>query len=185
MLLSVYRRRLPEVFRPVTTQTGSLLPFVEYLERTRRPKPVPVLWRGEEINAAVQATPACGRGSVALSHAQLSDIGAVAPGLSLTIQSVQPGTRLSPHRHSFWHLYTVLSGSGHILLEDDPERVPLAHNDWIFIPPWCVHALDNSNSPLPLLLAALQNLPQTAAIGSLFRQEGDDPAQVVHANPAL
>lgn len=168
----------------MTTQTGSLLPFVEYLERTRRPKLTPVLWRREEIAAAVRATPASGRGSVALSQAQLFETGAVAPGLSLTIQSVQPGTRLAPHRHSFWHLYTVLSGSGHILLEDDPEWVPLAHDDWIFIPAWCVHALDNGSSTLPLRLAALQNLPQSAAIGNLFRQEGDDAPHVVYASAA-
>ena len=165
----------------MTIQTGCLLAFADYLERTRRPKPNPVLWRAQDIDALVQAMPACGRGSVALSHAQLPQDGAVAPGLSLTIQSVQAGTRLPPHRHSFWHLYTVLSGTGHIVLEETPQPVPLAHNDWIFIPAWCEHALDNTGSPTPLLLAALQNLPQSAAIGSLFRQERDELPQVIHA----
>jgi gentisate 1,2-dioxygenase len=155
------------------------------LEQTRRPKLGPVLWRAQDINAAVQASPASGRGSVALSHDQLRESGAVAPGLSLTIQSVQAGARLPPHRHSFWHLYTVLSGSGGIVLEDDPQRLPLAHNDWIFIPAWCAHALDNSESRTPLLLAALQNLPQNAAIGSLLRQEQDDAPQLIYANTAL
>src|SRR3569833_39943 len=123
------RRRRLEELADVTIQTGCLLAFADYLERTRRPKPKPVLWRAQDIEALVPAMPACGRGSEAMSQAQLPQDGAVAPGLSLTIQSVQAGTRLPPHRHSFWHLYTVLSGTGHIVLEETPQLVPLAHND--------------------------------------------------------
>jgi gentisate 1,2-dioxygenase len=121
---------------------------------------------------------------VALSHAQFPEAATAAPGISLTIQSVQAGTRLPPHRHSFWHLYTVLDGSGGILVEDDIQPLPLASNDWIFIPAWCAHALDNSDGRVPLVLAALQNLPQSAAIGSLLRQERDDVPQLVYANTA-
>lgn len=169
----------------VNIETGSLLAFGDYLERARRPKLAPVLWRARDISAAVEAEPGSGRGSVALSQAHPDAAGAVAPGLSLTIQSVQAGVRVPPHQHSFWHLYTVLGGSGGILLEDNTQPLALALNDWIFVPAWCTHALDNSSGSTPLVLAALQNLPQNAAIGSLLRQEQDDVPQVVYANAAL
>ena len=169
----------------MTARNGSLLAFAQYLQQTRRPREKPVIWRAQDISSAVSAMPVGDRGSVALSHGRPGEVGVAAPGLSLTIQSLPAGTRLAPHRHSFWHLYTVMSGAGAILLDDDATPLRLARNDWIFVPAWCQHALDNSGGRVPLTLAALQNLPQNAAIGSLLRQEKDQEPQVIYAGDAL
>src|SRR3569833_794273 len=103
------RRRRLEELADVTIQTGCLLAFADYLERTRRPKPNPELWRAQDIDALVQAMPACGHKSVALSHAHLPQDGAVAPGLSLTNQTKQADTQQPPHQQTNRHKNTVLS----------------------------------------------------------------------------
>lgn len=158
---------------------AQLAVFADYLSRARRPQERPAQWRWQEIDAALASYPHGERGTAALVSRDRDGGGEVAPGLSLAVQTVLPHSGTTAHRHSFWHLYWVAAGAGELALADEAPR-PLSFGDVVYVPPWCMHTLSNQ-SDAPLLLFALQNLPQLAALGALMR-EADDGARVsVHA----
>jgi gentisate 1,2-dioxygenase len=111
-----------------------------------------------------------------------ADAAEVAPGLSLAVQTVLPSSATGSHRHSFWHLYWVASGTGEVLLEKNESRY-ITTGDIVYVPPWCSHSYSNSDSAAPLVLFALQNLPQLAALGVLMREEEDGARVSVHRSP--
>ena len=162
-------------------QEGRLIPFVEYLERARPQRERPVIWHSRDIWAAANEHGGHARGSVALTRDSAADKTAIAPGLSLTAQIVEPGTHAPVHSHSFWHLYFVQRGEGHIAIDSELDLQSLHTGDWLFVPAWCVHAIDNRAGTVPLELIVLQNLPQNAALGNLARADQDKPIQLTYS----
>lgn len=172
--------RLPS--EPEAPVTGEILPFGDYLVRSRRRKGLPVIWRWSEIEPALDVLPHAERGSIALADPGAVEPATVAPGLSLTVQVVPAGATTSAHAHSFWHLYFVRSGAGIILLGKDLVRQSLKAGDTILVPAWCAHKFDN-NGDEALILFALQNLPQNANLGSLLREEADGELRIIYDEP--
>lgn len=159
---------------------GQLVEFANYLEQARRTAERPAHWPWQAIDAARLRFPHGERGTVALVSGDRDGSGEVAPGLSLAVQTVLPDSDTSAHCHSFWHLYWVASGSGLLDLADAAPRV-LASGDVIYVPPWCMHAFLNPDGAVPLVMFALQNLPQLAALGALMRETNDGARVSVHA----
>lgn len=162
--------------------SGTFMSFSTYLDAARLPQERPAVWRADATWHAARQRSGDARGSVALTRDDAHSSGEVAPGLSLTAQRVEHGVYAPLHRHSFWHLYIVQSGSGHIAIEDEANRLPIAPGDWVFVPAWCAHALDNRDGDIPLELFALQNLPQSAALGNLARADRSRPIELTYAD---
>ncbi|WP_369071203.1 hypothetical protein, partial [Burkholderia gladioli] len=134
------------------------------------------------------------------------DAGAeVAPGISLAIQIVEPGAPTRAHRHAFWHLYVAVAGAGTAWLGEagapiERERdvgdaapageraYPLAAGDALYVPPWAAHRFaagqaDPRDPAGPLVLYAVQNLPQLAALGTLVREAAHGGIEHVYRAP--
>ncbi|WP_116137457.1 cupin domain-containing protein [Trinickia diaoshuihuensis] len=163
------------------TIEGDLLPFSEYLELTSKPPADPVVWKWQAIESMKENRSPNPQGTLALSGGEVDAHGTVAPGLSLVIQVLRPGDQTEPHRHSFWHLYIVRSGTGHIAFGEagSPERIE--EGDTVFVPAWCHHAIGNRDGEEPLVVYRLQNLPQNASSGNLMR-EIDGKPQLIYAS---
>lgn len=163
---------------------GDILSFSNYIELTAKPIAHPVLWRWTSIEAEAVARPHNPQGTLALSGGDVSGHGTVAPDVSLVIQVLKPGEKTESHRHSFWHLYIVHSGSG--LLEFDKDGVShrIEPGDTVFVPAWCYHAVGNNSDDETLRLHRIQNLPQVAKVGNLMREIGGQ-LQTIYADAGL
>lgn len=159
---------------------GEVLPFEDYLAKNRRKRTPSVVWRWRDLDVVLAAAEHGERGTIALADPNGTEPATIASGISATVQVVNPGSRTAPHAHSFWHFYIVRSGTGLAILDDDKRGRPIAAGDLLFIPAWGAHSFSNTNM-VPLVLLALQNLPQAAQIGSLARKERDDSMTIVYA----
>ncbi|WP_321893688.1 cupin domain-containing protein [Paraburkholderia tropica] len=154
---------------PITQ--GDILEFSSYLEQTARPSQDAVVWKWHEVAAALASRPHNVQGTLVLADGEAIDRATIAPGLSLVIQVLKAGETTKPHRHSFWHLYIVRSGSGEVSLGADLRRQRLVEGDVSFVPAWYTHAVHNLQDDASLVLFRLQNLPQNASLGTLARED--------------
>ena len=166
------------------TIEGDILSFSEYLELTSKPPADPVVWKWESIESMTRSRPHNPQGTLALSGGRVDEHGTVAPDLSLVIQVLKPGEMTERHRHSFWHLYIVHSGSGEMAFGEDQTRERLVPGDTVFVPAWGYHAIGNPSGTEPFVLFRLQNLPQNASSGNLMREiQGE--LQIIYAGAGL
>lgn len=155
---------------PITQ--GDILGFSSCLEHTARPSQDAVVWKWHEVAAALASRPHNVRSTLVLADGEALDRATIAPGLSLVIQVLDAGETTKPHRHSFWHLYIVRSGSGEVSLGADLRCQRLVEGDVSFVPAWYTHAVvHNLQDDAPLVLFRLQNLPQNASLGTLARED--------------
>ncbi|WP_116141712.1 cupin domain-containing protein [Trinickia diaoshuihuensis] len=161
---------------------GAFISFSAYLEGSRLPSEQPAVWHGADIWRAAARQPADARGAVAFTRGAAGNATEIVPGISLTAQRVEAGMRAGLHRHSFWHLYHVAGGSGHVILGDESNRVQVTAGDWLFVPAWHPHAVDNRAGTAPLDLFALQNLPHCAALGNLARADERQSIELTYAD---
>ncbi|MDN7182853.1 cupin domain-containing protein [Caballeronia sp. SEWSISQ10-4 2] len=170
-------RPLPE-HRP-QPDAGRLVPFDAYLAAASRSRQKPVHWPWRAVSQTWAGTGHGERGTVALVAD--ADAGRVeaAPGISLTVQVVEPQCSTHSHRHSFWHLYVVVSGEGSAHV-DGTSEYRLAPGDSLYVPPWIAHRFANPHGSAPLMLYGLQNLPQLAELGTLVRESPDGEIQHVY-----
>ena len=150
------------------TAPPCLVRFDDYLAAAAGCADAAVHWPRSDVDAALARFPHGERGTAALVLPRPTPTGEAAPGLSLTVQVVPPRGATSAHRHSFWHLYLVVAGSGRALLDGD-RSYPLGPGDALYVPPWTPHRFENDADDATLQLYALQNLPQMAALGALQR----------------
>lgn len=160
--------------------TGDVMPFDEYLQVAAQPPQSGVHWPWSRLREHACSAPG-ERGTVALVSRPES--GEAAPGVSVALQVVAPGSATTPHRHSFWHLYMVRSGRG-LCCMDDAQHYPLAPGDVLYVPAWQAHSF-RCDGRDPLVLLATQNLPQVAAQGTLVRQACDGDTQYVYRPSAI
>jgi len=161
---------------PSSMNEGYLIPFETYLRTAAQPQPLSAYWRSSSITESQQQFPHGERGTTAL--VTKIDGAEVAPGISLAVQSVVPGSETLPHRHAFWHLYIVASGVGRAYIGasggggDGTEECAyqLSMGDILYVSPWAPHRLVNPDRSEPFVLYALQNLPQLASLGTLLRE---------------
>lgn len=160
---------------------GRLVPFDLYLAAASRGRQQPTHWSWQAVSQALPGGAHGERGTVALAAAAGTGGGRVeaAPGISLTVQVVEPQRSTRAHRHSFWHLYVVLSGEGTAHIDDAPA-FRLAPGDSFYVPPWSSHRLANADEHTPLMLYGLQNLPQLAELGTLVRESPDGDLEHVY-----
>ncbi len=148
---------------------GKITSFKDYLALTSRPCPSPVIWKGNDIKSALSTLPHEERGTIVLSN-PCTEPATIAPDLSFAIQVIRRGEETKTHAHSFWHLYIVQSGIGETMLNNQ-SNMHIEAGDVIFIPAWCLHKFGNCGQQDLLVLFVLQNLPQSAALGNLMREE--------------
>jgi gentisate 1,2-dioxygenase len=153
---------------------GALIPFTDYLARINVPSRQPTKWDWREILEILPRVAPTERGALALAPAGPEGAASIAPGVSATVQVVQPGAATRPHAHSFWHVFVVMAGRGELR---DTERLLFAFDagDVFTAPPWCEHSLWNCDPSQPLVLLSLQNLPMLADCGGLARREPGEP----------
>ncbi|CAB3764220.1 cupin domain-containing protein [Paraburkholderia solisilvae] len=175
--------------KSAVTHDGGLIPFAHYLSIASRTPPRPAHWSAKAIADATGRFPHGERGTAALVPCEegFGDPGSVeaAPGISLTLQIVEPQQGTRPHRHAFWHLYLVVAGDGvgHVASEGDRHDAAaysLVAGDVLYVPAWATHSFVNPDSTTPLMLYALQNLPQLAALGTLVREAPDGGIEHVY-----
>jgi gentisate 1,2-dioxygenase len=154
--------------------SGEIFAFSAYLEKTMWLPADALLWKWSDVETSLESQPHNVQGTLALGSPHTADLATIAPGLSLVIQVLKPGESTKPHRHSFWHLYIVRSGSGEARLGNEDNRKRIAEGDVLFTPAWCTHAVDNREGRAPLVLLRLQNLPQNAELGTLAREDGGE-----------
>jgi gentisate 1,2-dioxygenase len=159
---------------------GEMIGFADYLKRAAQPRTSPVIWRSDLLSQQPDNGDVTERGVVALVDPSNGGI-TIAPGLSCTIQVVPSGGRTRAHAHSFWHLYFVRAGAGHVFFESDDDASPLSAGDIIFIPAWCTHAIVSAGEGGPLVMIALQNLPFLSIEGTLARREEGGDVHIVYA----
>ncbi len=164
----------------MTPRAGRILPFGEYLANARRPAPAPVFWKMADVARSLDGLEHGERGTLALVSPDAPDGASIAPGLSLAVQVVRPGESTSAHAHSFWHVYTVNSGRGAALLGEPGTRSEIEAGDVFLVPAWCEHAFENAHGDAPLVLTALQNLPEQSYLGSMARRQPDGSLEVVY-----
>ncbi|MEK6346251.1 MAG: hypothetical protein V4764_02150 [Burkholderia sp.] len=182
---------------------GRLVPFAAYLRAAAQPRPGAAHWPVAALDEARRRFVHGERGTAALVAGEAG--AEVAPGISLAIQIVEPGTATQPHRHAFWHLYVVVSGAGTAWLGEAGARgaheapgagaaaerergYPLAAGDTLYVPPWAAHRFTAEPSgpaepAHPLVLYAVQNLPQLAALGTLVREAAHGGIEHVYRAP--
>lgn len=161
---------------PSSINDGYLIPFGTYLRRAAQPQPSSAYWRSSSITEAQERFAHGERGTTALVTTE--DGAEVAPGISLAVQSVLPGSETLPHRHAFWHLYIVASGGGRAYIGASGGAsdatgecaYQLSMGDILYVSPWTPHRLVNPDPSEPFVLYALQNLPQLASLGTLLRE---------------
>lgn len=159
----------------MTTSQGSIIGYRDYIGVSAKPRATSVLWSSTDILEALDKFAHDVQGTIALSNSDAQESTTIAPGISIVVQSLAPG-ELSPfHRHSFWHLYIVRSGSGLATTDVEGESRELNSGDILFIPAWTSHAVSNPSGDKPLVLIRLQNLPQMASVGALAREIGSAP----------
>jgi gentisate 1,2-dioxygenase len=151
----------------MSISTGRLLVFDSYLDAAKKSKPDPCHWRWPNIEATAAHFARGERGTLALVSGSADAGVEAAPGVSMALQAIYPGERTTTHTHSFWHLYIVLAGTGSACVGAE-EDTALAVHDVLYVPPWTHHAFSNDGKQ-PLLLYALQNLPQLAQLDTLAR----------------
>jgi mannose-6-phosphate isomerase-like protein (cupin superfamily) len=72
--------------------------------------------------------------------------------LSITRVDVAPGAHQPPHAHEPEQVYTILAGTGTMLVAG--ERRSVAAGDSIFIPAWAEHGIENSGATVLTYLSA-------------------------------
>lgn len=198
----------PQPADEVAAAGGRLVPFGAYLQAAAQARPGAAHWPSAALGEARRRFVHGERGTAALVAGESG--AEVAPGISLAIQIVEPGAPTHAHRHAFWHLYVVVSGAGAAWLGEagarlggagegeaaaaapDGERTyPLAPGDALYVPPWAAHRFTAEQSDAaapaapaaPLVLYAVQNLPQLAALGTLVREAAHGGIEHVYRAP--
>ncbi|PQV54840.1 cupin domain-containing protein [Paraburkholderia sp. BL21I4N1] len=164
---------------PGAPLSGRLVPFDAYLAAASRSRQQPAHWPWQVVSQAWLGAGHGERGTVALASDAHAVRAEAAPGISLTLQVVEPQRGTRSHRHSFWHLYVVVSGEGSAHIDDGSE-FRLAPGDSFYVPPWSAHRLANPDEHTPLVLYGLQNLPQLAELGTLMRESPDGELEHVY-----
>jgi gentisate 1,2-dioxygenase len=152
-------------------QPGNLRSFSRYLVDNQRPREESVIWKQSSILQALQTEEFTARGALFLENPHREKQGETLHDLSVTVQVIPAGDRTTPHSHSFWHLYVVISGKGELVL-DNKSPTPLASGDVIYVPAWSEHQFINQEDE-NLVLYVIQNLPGMAKQGTLLRNDGD------------
>ncbi|MDE1180844.1 cupin domain-containing protein [Paraburkholderia sp.] len=158
---------------------GRFVSFDAYLDSASQRRPQSAHWPWSAVSGAWAAHAHGERGTVALVAGPPTDgnepghaNAEAAPGVSLTVQIVEPQRTTRSHRHSFWHLYVVVTGEGRAYVEQGTGYA-LAPGDALYVPPWAEHRFVNPDGAAPLVLYAVQNLPQVAQLGTLVRESPD------------
>jgi gentisate 1,2-dioxygenase len=161
---------------------GDLLSYTDYLSQTLRHRESPTLWKWRDIRIELDKQIGSDQGTFAISREDANDPATPAPGISIVIQRVRARELTPAHQHSFWHLYWVSEGHGSIQTGGAIDQAPLAPGDFLFVPAWCNHALDNRSGTSDLILIRLQNLPQNAEAGTLMREGPDGIPQPLYSS---
>jgi gentisate 1,2-dioxygenase len=163
---------------------GKTIHFDEYLLRAQKLAIRAAHWSWKEIKENLNNFPNRERGTLALISPDDGSSSEIAPGISLTLQIINVGHATRSHTHSFWHIYFVVSGEGNAFLGQEVREVPIKANDVVYVPPWEAHYFTN-NGQETLMLYALQNLPQIAALGTLVRNDGSDQLSLIYKDANL
>lgn len=147
---------------------GRILPYGVFRDDLKTRAIAPAAWQWSAVGVALLE--AHGReqpnlGLLALSREDGLSGCEIAPGLSLSVQSLGTSATTPRHAHAWWHIYVVQAGSGIVGWGEDGAERGLAANDIVFIPGWCVHALRNDGDATFVTLN-ISNMAQQADLGN-------------------
>lgn len=151
---------------------GHLLPYGLFRSelKARSRAPSPVIWTWDEVSLGLDRATNVeidGLGLLALSRTAEISGGEIVPGLSLSVQSLEPGSGTPQHAHAWWHIYIVQSGSGLLSCSDRTPARRIGLGDIIFIPGWCEHRLENDGDAAFVTLN-VSNMAQVADLANFL-----------------
>lgn len=154
-------------------EQGELRPFSRYLENNQRPHECGVIWSKASIFHKLETEAFTSRGALFLANPTRVNAKEIETlhDLSVTVQVIKSGEDTTPHSHSFWHLYVLISGAGKLILDGKPPAT-IVSGDVIYVPAWSEHQFINHEHE-NLVLYVIQNLPGMAKQGTLLRNDGD------------
>lgn len=103
---------------------------------------------GVKVIYSEDTVPTCG---IRLVHP--SNPKAASPALGISVLFVPPGARMELHQHEAEEVYVIQSGTGEMLTADDSR--PVAPGDYVYLPPWAWHGIENTGREMLHVLLAL------------------------------
>lgn len=103
---------------------------------------------GIQVIYSEDTVPTCG---IRLVHP--SNPLAPSPALGISLLYVPPGARMDLHQHEAEEVYVIQSGTGEMLVADGSR--PVAPGDYVYLPPWSWHGIENTGREMLHVLLAL------------------------------
>jgi len=94
--------------------------------------------------------------------------GPALPTIGTAIQKLRPGAKCKLHRHTGSVVYYVVRGEG--ITEIDGQRFAWSKGDFLALPPWAMHAHQNSSEKTDAILFQVNDIPVLKSLG-LYREE--------------
>ena len=94
--------------------------------------------------------------------------GPALPTIGTAIQTLRPGAKCKPHRHTGSVVYYVVRGQGTTVI--DGQRFDWSKGDFLALPPWAVHAHQNRSDKADAVLFQVNDIPVLKSLG-LYREE--------------
>ncbi len=130
----------------MTLDRGGIVPYGAFRDSLAARRTGVAFWPWADVAQGLGARAGAERAGMALlALSRLPGLEGceTVPGLSLSVQSLEPGAATPTHAHAWWHVYLVQEGSGLVTCTEAGPPSRLARNDVLFIPGWCLHGLRN------------------------------------------
>jgi gentisate 1,2-dioxygenase len=125
-----------------------------------------------QTKAALDRLALSGSGSpfddVIMAYTNPATGGPVMPTIGCYVQTLRPGSRTSPHRHTNSTVYHVIEGQGTTTV--DGTRLEWGPKDVFTVPGWALHEHVNASAGHPAYLFSYTDEPVFRALG-IYREE--------------
>jgi len=155
-------------------QTTEIIPYLEFLKRSKRSMLRPAIWRWKDVyqklmESMEEHSYEPGRGGVSLLHKDVGDLNGVSPTLNVVVQILEPGVHNKPHRHTNMALFLVLQGIGYSII--DNQKFEWEKGDMVMAPAWSEHEHCNTSDTESAILVTFQDVPLVNGLGVMFLEE--------------
>jgi len=169
----------------MSIQNGTLYPYAEYRAYFQREHEKPLIWKGADITAQLDASKHAGRhGTFMLAKANTANSCELFPGAAIAIRVVKAGRSTPTHAHSWWHFALVLSGTGTISFDELKTSTLIHKGDITLIPAWCMHRIENESAQEDLVLLDISNIPDLGNMTNLLAKTLDGKITVATPSSA-
>lgn len=144
---------------------GGFFSYKDFRQSLKRSPGSARVWKQDELVDMRQSLAASEVDIVALAHDNSLEGCRLMPGMAVSMQWLIPGSTLTGHAHSWWHLFIIQSGSGTLTL-GDADAVNISPGDVLLVPAWTRHGFVNTSATEPLAMLNMSNMPQMALLSN-------------------